>query len=64
MKIDFSILWWVQDGAPCHRLLVVRARLNQIFGERVLSLHNNVEWSPRSTYDIFLWGYLKFLELL
>ena len=59
----FQLLWWAQDGAPCHALLAVRARLNQIFGERVSSLHNNTEWSPRSLdlnpCDIFLWGYLK-----
>ena len=59
----FQFLWWAQDGAPCHALLAVCARLNQIFGERVLSLRNNTEWSPRSLdlnpCDIFFWGYLK-----
>ena len=32
-----------QDGGPCHGLLAVRRRLNQLFGERVLSLNNNTE---------------------
>ena len=44
----FQRLWWAHDEAPCHGLLVVRGRLNQLSGERVLSLHNNSEWPPRS----------------
>ena len=46
--------------------MAVHARLNQIFGERVLSLQNNTEWPPGSPALIpcqFLagWGrgYLK-----
>ena len=38
----FQRFWWVQDGTPCHGLLAVRGRLNQVFGERVLSLHDNM----------------------
>ena len=49
--------------APCHGFLVFLARLNQIFGKRFLSLHNNTKWPPRSPdltpCDFFLWGYLK-----
>ena len=30
-KNRFQHLRWAQDGAPCHELLVVRARQNQIF---------------------------------
>ena len=55
----FQCLWWAQDGAPCHWLLAVSARLNQLFGERVSSLHNNTEWPPRSPELIpcdFLFG--------
>ena len=57
-----------QDGVPCHGLLAVLARLNLLFGERVLSLHNNTEWPPRSSdltpCDLFLFflrgeGYFK-----
>ena len=60
----FRDLWWAQDGAPAHRLLEVRDRLNGVFGnERVIGLGHNVEWPPRSPdltpCDFFLWGYLK-----
>ena len=59
----FQRLWWAQDGPPCHGLLAVCATLNLLFGERVLSLDNNIEWPPRSLdlspWDFFHWGYLK-----
>ena len=59
----FQRLWWAQDGAPCHGLLAVCARLNRLFGERVLSLHTSNGWPPRSPNlthcDFFIWGYLK-----
>ena len=58
----FRDLWWAQDGAPVHRLLEVRDRLNGVFGnDRVIGLGYNVEWPPRSPALIytFLWGYLK-----
>ena len=35
-------------GPHCHELLLVRARLNQLFGERGFSLHNKTKWLPRS----------------
>ena len=45
----FRGLWWAQDGAPAHRLIEVRDRLNEVFGEnRVIALQHNVEWPPRS----------------
>lgn len=59
----FRNLWWVQDGAPAHRLIAVRDRLRELFGQRVVALYHNVEWPPRSPdltpCDFFLWGYLK-----
>ena len=59
----FRGLWWAQDGAPAHRLLAVRDRLNETFLNRVVGLGHNVEWPPRSPdltpCDFFLWGYLK-----
>ena len=45
----FRDLWWAQDGAPAHRLVQVRDRLNEVFGNnRVIGLQHNVEWPPRS----------------
>lgn len=56
-------LWWVQDGAPAHRAIVVRRRLQQLFPNRVVGLGHPVEWPPRSPdltpMDFFLWGYIK-----
>ena len=40
-------LWWMQDGAPCHRTNVVRKRLREIFGNRIIELRHAVEWPPR-----------------
>ena len=60
----FHHLWWAQDGAPAHRLIEVKDRLNEVFGhDRVIGLGHDVEWPPRSPdltpCDFFLWGYLK-----
>ena len=60
----FRGLCWVQDGAPAHRLIEVRDRLNRVFGNnRAIGLGHDVEWPPRSPdltpCDFFLWGYLK-----
>ncbi len=54
-------LWWAQDGAPAHRLIAVRDRLIDVFGNnRVIGLGHDVEWPPRSPdftpCDFFLWG--------
>ena len=55
--------WWVQDGAPAHRARAVTARLNELFGNRIVSLGREYEWPPRCTdltpLDFFLWGYIK-----
>lgn len=59
----FRRLWWIQDGAPPHRRIIVSERLQQLFGERIVALNHAVEWPPRSPdltpLDFFLWGYLK-----
>ena len=59
----FWCLWWFQNGTPAHRLVAVRERLREVFGNRVVALNHTVEWSPRSPdlipYDFFLWGHLK-----
>lgn len=56
-------LWWMQDGAPAHRLIRVRDRLHELFPRRVVGLGHAREWPPRSPdltpLDFFLWGYLK-----
>ena len=54
----------MQNGAPVHRLVQVRDRLNEVFrNNRVIGLQHNVEWPPRSLNitpcDFFMWGYLK-----
>ena len=60
----FRGIWWAQDGAPAHRLIEVRDRLNAVFGNnRIIGLGHDVEWPPRSPdltpCDFFLWGYIK-----
>ena len=59
----FQSLWWMQDGAPAHKLLAIRQNLEQAFGNRVVALHHDTEWSTRSPdltlCDFFLQGYLK-----
>ena len=56
---------WAQDGAPCNRFLAICERLNEMFGERVLSLHNNTARpliSPNlNPCYFFLWDYLESL---
>ena len=59
----FLRLWWVQDGAPVHTLLMVRGILMEMFQNRVIALHHDIEWPARSPdltpCDFFLWGYIK-----
>lgn len=56
-------MWWIQDGAPCHRTIPVRNLLNDVFNTRIIAVNHEVEWPPRSPdltpCDFFLWGYLK-----
>ena len=35
----FQTLWWAQDGAPAHRLIAVRDRLNATFSNRVFCFY-------------------------
>ena len=44
----FRRLWWVQDGAPAHRLVAVKKRLAEVFGNRVIALYHDVDWPPES----------------
>ena len=45
---QFRRLWWLQDGASCHRRRPVTDRLTGLFGNRVIALNLAVEWPPRS----------------
>ena len=60
---SISRIWWFQDGVSSHTALIVRHRLNELFPQRVVSLHHDVEWPPHSPdltpLDFFLWGYIK-----
>ena len=38
----------MQDRVPADKLLAVRQNLEQAFGNRVVALHHDVEWSPWS----------------
>ena len=52
-------LWWAQDGAPAHNALIVREWIRKFFLNRVVALHHDVKWSPRSpdlTLCDFFWG--------
>ena len=48
---------------PPHRIREVFQRLEEIFDDRIISIHRNHEWPPRSPYltlcEFFLWGHLK-----
>ena len=60
---SYERTWWVQDGAPPHRSVIVTERLSQLFNNRVIAMNHPVEWPPRSPdltpCHFFLWGYLK-----
>ena len=60
---DLNTVWWAQDGAPAHRTIAVRNRLNQLFGRQVIGMGHENQWPTRSPdltpLDFFLWGYLK-----
>ena len=59
----FKRLWFMQDGAPCHRTINVKNFLKDTFGNQVIGVGHDVEWPPRSpdltACVFFLWGYLK-----
>ena len=60
---SISRVWWIQDGASCHRTRAVRERLTALFPDRVVGIGHAVEYPPRSPdltpLDFFLWGYIK-----
>lgn len=56
-------VWWIQDGAPCHRARVVHDRLQALFPGRVVGIGHGIEFPPRSPdltpLDFYLWGFIK-----
>ena len=58
----FRDLRWVKDGAPAHRLLEVRERLNET-SMRIVSLVQAIMWPPHSpdltSCDFFMSSYLR-----
>ncbi len=47
--------WWVQDGGPAHRRILVRDRLQQLFPNCVCGLgHNQVYLSSDIMQTVFL----------
>lgn len=57
--------YFMHDGAPAHFSLIVRAHLNEVYGERWIGRGGPVAWPARSpdlnSCDFFLWGYVKSL---
>ena len=55
--------WFIQDGAPAHRRVIVHNRLQELFPNRVIGLGHPTEWPPRSPdltpLDFWLWGDVK-----
>ena len=58
-------MWWIQDGAPCHRTIPVHNLLTNVFNTLIIAV-NQEPWGwgvSKITRLIpcvlFLWGYLK-----
>ncbi|GFW10828.1 uncharacterized protein TNCV_4919471 [Trichonephila clavipes] len=62
---DVRELWFQQDGATCHTARATIDLLKDMFGDRLISRFECVDWPPRSCdltpLDYFLWGYVKSL---
>ena len=56
-------LWFQQDGATAHLVVISIAALYHLFSQWVISHFGYVPWPPRlpdlTAPDFFLWGYLK-----
>ncbi|KAF2345622.1 Protein of unknown function DUF4817 [Trinorchestia longiramus] len=35
--------WWIQDGAPAHRTVALKEKLNELFGNRIIALNHRIE---------------------
>lgn len=58
----FRYVWFMQDGAPAHRMIIIRNKLQELFGHRVIRLGFDVEWPPRSqdlTHATFSYGVIS-----
>ena len=59
----FRRVWYMQDGAPAHRALPVRNRLQELFGNRVVGMGHQIDWPAKipdlSPLDFYLWGTVK-----
>ena len=61
----FRRVWYMQDGAPAHRALSVRNRLQELFDNYVVGMGHQIDWPARSPdlspLDFYLWGTVKSL---
>ena len=62
-KNKLSQQWYQQDGATAHTANNTLDVLRNKFGDRLISLRTEKEWSPYSPDlnppDFYIWGYLK-----
>ncbi|GFW72343.1 uncharacterized protein TNCV_703801 [Trichonephila clavipes] len=65
LALEFTELWFQQDGATCHTARATIDLLKDTFGDRLISRFGPGNWPPRSCdltpLDYFLWGYVKSL---
>ena len=45
---QFDNVWWMQDGAPCHRRVLVSNYIRETFQNRIIGFGFEREWPPRS----------------
>ena len=56
---QFQRMWWAQDGAPVHQIIIDRYKVNNVFQNRLVALFSDNEWPPRSPDLSVLWGHIK-----
>ena len=63
MTVLFQSKFYENQFQRLPRVIAVRVKINQLFGETVLSLHSNTEWPPRypglTPCDFFSLGLFK-----
>jgi len=61
-QVNLNNAWFQQDGATPHATIETLRRLQQVFGDRVISRRTNNPWSPHSPdlnpLDFFHWGFI------